>query len=652
MTLAVGARFGPYLVLGPLGSEGMGEVYRARDTRLPREVALKILSERAEEAPERLRRFQQEARAASLLNHPNIVVVYEAGEAAPEDGPSRPVPFLAMELVNGEPLKARLERGSLPVRLVLDLGAQLAEGLSRAHESGIIHRDLKPSNILVAADGHVKIVDFGLAKLREPLSGLPEATKTGDETGTSPGALLGTPSYMSPGQARGEEAAPASDQFALGSVLYEMLTARRAFGRPSAAETISAILRDEPPAIAELRPGVPAPLRWIVERCLAKEPRDRYASTRDLARELRILKDHLTEVGGSTAFAGARATPRLRRLVSGALLLTTLAATMLFVSTRLRAPEPLDFKRLTFRQGVVLRGLLVPRSRNVLYTAGWDGAPARTFTMLPEASGLDRSLEAEAQLPMAFSEDGAEVLVLLGATRPSINAKGTLAVWPSVGGRPRPLVENAGWADWTAEGRVVVFVRDLGTERVLVRREGGAERTLFSTPGAMSYVRISPDRKEVAFIHHASRGDNAGEVRVVPLGEGAAGRALTPIFERCLGLDWNRGTDEIWFTATQSPHASALQAVSRSGRRRTLHVLPEFAVLESVSADGDRWLLTLRDERMTMAVRRRHEPPRDLTWLGVSLTADVSPDGKTVLFWDGGASEKSSGIWLRPIDGG
>src|SRR5262249_42668074 len=156
----------------------------------------------------------------------------------------------------------------------------------RAHESGIIHRDLKPSNILVAAEGLVKIVDFGLAKLREPLAGLPDVTTTtGGETGTSPGALLGTPSYMSPEQARGEEATPASDQFALGSVLYEMLTGRPAFERGSTAETISAILRDEPTPIAQLRPGVPAPLLWIVERCLSKEPRERYASTRDLARE-------------------------------------------------------------------------------------------------------------------------------------------------------------------------------------------------------------------------------------------------------------------------------------------------------------------------------------------------------------------------------
>jgi len=651
MPLAVGTRLGPYEIVAVVGAGGMGEVYKARDTRLRREVALKILGEHGSGFPDRVRRFEQEARAASSLNHPNIVVVYDVGEAALSGAP-QPVPFFAMELVDGQPLRARLKSGSPRLQLVLDLATQLADGLARAHESGILHRDLKPSNILVTHDGIVKIVDFGLAKLREPLI-RPSDTTTHDETNTTPGTLLGTVGYMSPEQVRGEEATPASDQFALGCVLYEMLTGRRAFARPSTAETISAVLRDDPKPISELRPDVPLPLHWIVQRCLSKEPTDRYAATRDLAHDLRTLKDHLAEVGEPAA--APRPTPLWRRLVApaaGTLLVAVIVATTLFLSTQVRSPRDPVFRRLTFRYGNVYRGLLVPGSNAVLYTASWDGQPTRTFTMLPEAPGLERSLESDAQLPMAFSEDGTEVLVLLGTSKPSINAKGTLAVWPSVGGRPRPMIENAGWADWADGGRVVTFVRDLGAERVLVWREAGRDRTLFRTGGALSYARISPDRDEVAFIHHVSRADDAGEVRIVRVDGSETARLLTPVFERCLGLEWNRRTREVWFTAGHAPHGSSLLAVDRTGNQRTLHVLPEFAVLESVSVDGNRCLLTLRDESTTLAVRRGREPPRDLTWLGLSLAADVSPDGKTVLFWDGGGSERSSGVWLRPVEGG
>lgn len=651
VTLTPGAHFGPYLVLAPLGSGGMGDVYRARDTRLQRDVALKVLRGEAAESPDRVRRFQREAHAASSLNHPNIVVVYEAGEADPGDGKGL-VPFLAMELVAGQPLNSMIKGQGLPVRLVLDVAAQVADGLARAHESGIVHRDLKPGNILVTPDGLVKIVDFGLAKL-SPASDDPSAA-SGAETESSPGSLLGTPGYMSPEQARGEEATHEADQFAFGCVLYEMLTGRRAFARASSAETVSAILRDEPTPIADLRPDVPAPLRWMVERCLSKEPRDRYAATRDLARDLKTLRERAGELGMPAATEEGPRAQRytgLKRVLAGCLLVALAAAVGLLLSERMRRPSEPEFRRLTFQEGRVHRALFVPRSNAVLYSASWEGGPARTFTMLPEASGLDRRLESEVQLPMAFSEDGSEVLVLLGTSRPYLNAKGTLAVWPAVGGKPRPIVDDAGWADWAGGGRLLVFVRDLGAEHVLIRREAGAERTIFRTTGAITHVRLSPDRDEAAFIHHASRNDNAGEVRLMRLDGSGEARPLTPTFETCLGLDWNGRTNEIWFTAQRAPHGTSLFAVDRAGRRRTLHVLPEFVVLEGISADADRFLLTLRDQRTTLAVRRGREPARDLTWLGLSLAADVSPDGRTVLFWDGGASEKSSGIWLRPLDG-
>jgi serine/threonine protein kinase len=649
VTLSSGFHLGPYVIVRLLGSGGMGEVYQARDPRLQRTVALKILREPTASSHERVHRFEQEARAASALNHPNIVVVYDIGEAAVKGQPS--IPFLVMELVDGQPLGARIRAGRLRVSTILDLAAQVADGLARAHEAGIVHRDLKPGNILVTNDGLVKIVDFGLAKLREPIASASDGI-TLDDVNTSVSTVRGTPSYMSPEQVRGEDATPASDQFALGCVLYEMLTGRRAFERPSTAETISAVLRDDPRPISSLRPDVPAPLRWIVQRCLSKEARDRYTATRDLARDLKTLRDHSDEITDSTP---VKRPPFWRRLLmpAAAVLLVglTAGATLLLSSRNRSATEP-EFRRLTFRRGNVHRALFVPGSNAVLYTATWEGQETGAFTMLPDTPGLERRLDSEERLlPMAFSPDGSEALVLLGSSHAGINARGTLAVWPAVGGRSRPIVENAGWADWSGS-RFVVFVRDLGAEHALICRDGGTERTLFRTSGALSYVRISPDARDVAFIHHASRADDSGEVRIARTDGSGTARAITPVFERCLGLEWNRKTGEIWFTASHAPHGSSLFAVSTSGERRTLQALPEFAVLESISTDGARSLLTLRDESTTLAVRRGAEPSRDMTWLGLSLAADVSPDGKTVLFWDGGGNEKSSGVWLRPVDGG
>ena len=328
LILSPGETFGAYTILGSLGRGGMGEVYRARDNRLGREVALKVLPDDAADDPERIRRFEQEARAASALNHPNIVVIYEPGEAVPA-GRDRPVRFLAMELLDGEPLNALLMGGRLPIKRTLDYACQIADGLSRAHESGIVHRDLKPSNIVVTRDGHLKILDFGLAKLR-PFSAEDKTLEvTTDPTLTSPGTMLGTVGYMSPEQVRSEAATPASDQFAFGCILFEMLTGQRPFQRASPAETLSAILRDEPPDLGGLNPDAPAPLLWIVERCLAKPPRDRYASTRDMARDLQKMKESSTEVGLRSSVSVVLRNPRRRRAlrrVGGALLLAALVA--------------------------------------------------------------------------------------------------------------------------------------------------------------------------------------------------------------------------------------------------------------------------------------------------------------------------------------
>src|SRR5215813_9406424 len=279
MTLAAGSRLGPYEILAPLGAGGMGEVWGARDTRLARSVAIKVIPPDFASDPARLKRFEKEARAASALNHPNIVTIYDIGSADS-------VAFIAMERVEGKTLRELLLAGGLSVKKMLPIAAQIAAGLAKAHEAGIVHRDLKPENVMVTNDGLVKILDFGLAKQTGPVSASDEGSHLPTETGTSPGVVLGTVGYMSPEQAAGQLVDFRSDQFSFGSILYEMATGKRAFQKATAVDTLSAILHEEPKPIAETSPGAPAPLRWIVERCLAKDPEGRYAATKDLTRDL------------------------------------------------------------------------------------------------------------------------------------------------------------------------------------------------------------------------------------------------------------------------------------------------------------------------------------------------------------------------------
>jgi eukaryotic-like serine/threonine-protein kinase len=299
MTISAGSRLGPYEILAPLGAGGMGEVYRARDTRLSREVAIKVLPSELAADQERLKRFEKEARSASSLNHPSIVTIYEIGQADS-------VSYIAMELVDGKTLREVLFAGALPVRRVLSIGAQVADGLAKAHACGIVHRDLKPENVMISADGFAKILDFGLAKLMQHEPESPAHTKAETvSVGTEPGVVMGTVGYMSPEQAVGQMLDFRSDQFSFGSVLYEMATGKRAFTGKTKPETLAAIIRGEPEPIGTLNPKVPPPLRWIIERCLAKEPKDRYTSTEDLARDLASVRDHLSEAAAQAALAPA-----------------------------------------------------------------------------------------------------------------------------------------------------------------------------------------------------------------------------------------------------------------------------------------------------------------------------------------------------------
>src|SRR5437870_5522358 len=286
LTLSSGTRFGRYEILSPLGAGGMGEVYRARDTRLGRDLAIKILSSKLSPGKQDFERFEREACSASALNHPNIVTIFELGQVDTTY-------YIAMELVEGELLRDMLTGGPIPLQKAIPIAAQTADGLAKAHEAGVVHRDLKPENLMVSRDGFVKILDFGLAKLVNP-DQLPDAGRLATSQ-TLPGAVLGTIEYMSPEQANGLPLDFRSDQFSFGSVLYEMVTGKRSFQRRSKAETLAAILRDDPEPVVSLNPQAPAPLCWVIERCLAKDPKQRYTSTRDLVRDLATIRDRLSE---------------------------------------------------------------------------------------------------------------------------------------------------------------------------------------------------------------------------------------------------------------------------------------------------------------------------------------------------------------------
>src|ERR1700674_1905367 len=332
MSISAGTRLGPYEILSPLGAGGMGEVYRARDSRLGREVAVKVLPASFSADPDRLRRFEQEARAAGLLNHPNITAVYDIGSA---DG----APYVVSELLEGETLRSRLAAGALPPRKAIDYAIQIARGLAAAHEKGIVHRDLKPENLFITKDGRVKILDFGLAKLTHSDDGWGEKTNRPTVTaGTDPGVVLGTMGYMSPEQVRGRDADRRSDLFSFGAILYEMLSGQRAFRGDTAADTITAILTKEPPDLSQTNKDIPPGLDRIVRHCLEKNPEERFESARDAAFDLEALS------GLSAPQAGAQAAGRSRRRrLAPAFGLAALAAAMgigYVVGTR-RAAAPL-----------------------------------------------------------------------------------------------------------------------------------------------------------------------------------------------------------------------------------------------------------------------------------------------------------------------
>ncbi len=641
MTLAAGSLLGPYEVLAPLGAGGMGEVYRARDPRLGREVAIKVLPQEFVADEARRHRFEREARLLGALNHPGIAAIYAFEEV---EGPP-PQLILTMELLEGETLRARLARGPLPVRQAIELAAQAAHALAAAHDKGILHRDLKPENVFLLQDGRLKVLDFGLAKHAPPGARGEEASRASTvSTGTLPGTVLGTIGYMSPEQARGEALDARSDIFSFGAVLHEMLAGRRAFQRASLAETLAAVLQEDPPDLAASNPHVPAALERIVRRCLAKHVRERYQSARDLALDLESL----------AAPVPARETPRRRGPRPPWLLLaflaTAVAAAALsgLVVRRLDPPRAPSFRQVTFRRGFIWSARFGDDPTSLYYAAAWDGGPLEVYagrTDSPDWRGL---VLANANL-LAVAPRGGDLAVTLDArlASPDIFCRvGTLARVAAAGGTPRALAEDVEAADYAAHGGDLAFVRVVGDRR---RLEYPAGKVLYETTGWIGNPRLSPRGDTIAFVDHPVFGDDGGTVALVDL----AGRktTLTPSFATAQGLAWSADGREVWFTAVTAGGNRALRAVTPAGAQRVLFEGPCMLTLHDVGRDG-RALVAREQARVGFSVGpAAGAGERDLSWLDWSDFAALSPDGRAVAFTECSSGGQGYKVYLRGTDG-
>jgi serine/threonine protein kinase len=632
MQLSPGQKLGPYEILGPLGSGGMGEVYRARDSRLRRDVAVKVLSADLASDADRRSRFAQEARAASGLNHHNIVTVHDVGSADS-------TVYIAMELVDGKTLRDLLEAGVLPIKRVVELAYQIADGLAKAHSAGIVHRDLKPENIMVSRDGVVKILDFGLAKLLK--------AEDGDgRTATRSGTVLGTVGYMSPEQAGARDLDFRSDQFSFGSILYEMATGKRAFQRNTSAETLTAIIREDAEPVQRLKPNVPAPLRWTIERCLQKDPEERYASTRDLAGDVKAIREHLSETLASGEVPKTDAQPPMRRVTVRVVVpILALAVGMVagaLVHGGLAKSVPPSYQQITFGSGTIRAARFAPDGQTLVYSASWDGGPLKLFLKHP-SSPDSLPLELPSANLLSISPSGEMAIAMdCRSNHPGVCA-GKLARAALTGGAPRDVAEGIQEADWAPDGTDFLVVRDVsGKSRI----EFPLGKVLYETSGHVSYARISPKGDRIAFLDHPFPLDDEGSVAVVDV----AGKktTLTGKWASEHGLAWSPDGDEVWFSATEAGANRSLYAVTLSGKLRVVARVPGGLKLHDIARNG-KVLLTRESPRVgILGALQGDARERDLSFLDYSFAADLSADGRMLLFdEEGEAGGANYSVYFR-----
>jgi Tol biopolymer transport system component len=640
--LTPGARVGPYEIVALLGRGGMGEVYRARDIRLSRDVALKVLHADVAADSARVRRFEQEAKAAGVLNHPNIVAVYDTGE-------SEGAPYIVSELLEGETLRERLAVGSVGGRRAVEYAAQVARGLAAAHDRGIVHRDLKPENLFLTKDGLVKILDFGVAKL-----GRTDEGRLGSEaetlSATSPGSVLGTVGYMSPEQARGLAADHRSDLFSLGTVLFEMATGRRAFKGTTPADTLSAILREDPTDGVLAASELPAALLRLVRRCLEKKPEDRFQSARDLAFALEGSTGETKAVTAESAPGPGRRRLGGRVILPAALLA---AAGLGLWAGRSSSTAPTlapRFQRMTFRLGSALAARFAPDGETILYSAVWGSQPSELFSTRTTSRGSRALGITNAKLLAVSSRE--EMALLL---RPHIVNwdvhQGTLARAPVAGGAPREVADDVIDADWSPDGRELAVVQVLDSG---IQLQFPIGHVLYTPPAPhwISPLRVSPGGDRIAFVEHPVEGDTHGDVRVVD----RQGRVTTVSagYSTLAGLAWSADGSEIRFGASRTGGPpQEISLVSLAGRERVaVEVAGNLALLD-VSRTGEMLVSRKTDWTEVRARGKGAADEAELPAASLSFLSDLSDDGARVLGTDiGEASGPNYALYIQGTDGG
>ena len=570
MPLTAGTRLGPYEIIAPIGAGGMGEVYRARDSRLDRDVAIKVLPENVSASAMAMERFAREAKAVAALSHPGILAIHDFGQEGR-------IAYAVTEFLEGETLLERLAGGALPPRKAVEFAVQIANGLASAHERGVIHRDLKPANLFLTRDGRIKILDFGLARFQEGDARAPEAhTRTRH---TEPGMVLGTDGYMSPEQVRGETLDHRSDIFSLGCVIYEMLGGRRAFKGATSAETMTAILRDEPPDLSTPDRPIPAGLERLARRCLEKRPEERLQSARDLA----IALDAVSGSDTSSAQRAVQDVPphASRPTAAIAVAALILVAAAFWLGKRSSAPDRAStgdafptFTKLTFRRGLVSGARFGPDGRSVVYSASWDSRPSQVYTTRPESAQSSTAALHEAAL-LAVSRSN-ELAVLLRPAVGLLSSTGTLARAPTGAGAPRPVLDDVQQADWSKDDQLAVVRNVAGHSRL----EFPVGKVLYESSGWLSSPRFSPNGDSIAFLEHPIDGDDRGWPAMVDIKSGSK-RNLTGEYGTLSGLAWRAHGEEVCVSL-----ASSLDCVGPSGGkpRRVFNGMSRI-VLQDISSE-------------------------------------------------------------------
>lgn len=638
----IGSRLGPYEIVSALGAGGMGEVYRAKDSRLGRDVALKVLPADMARDPDRRARFEREARAVAALSHPNILAIHDLGTDAD-------TLYVVTELLDGETLADRLRQGALPVRKATEIAVAVARGLSAAHGKGIAHRDLKPANIFLLADGQVKILDFGLAREMTAASG---ATET-QAALTDPGTVLGTAGYMAPEQIRGQQVDGRADLFALGIVLYEMLTGTRAFARETTAETLTAILKEDPPELTTARTDLPPALDRIVRHALEKNPAERFQSARDVIFALdALLGSSPISAGRPTIEAPAdRTAPSShdRKWAAATILALALGAAggwwvMRSPSTTADAPSTgPTFKRLTFQRGYADQARFARDGRTIVYGAFWEGGQPEVYM-----TSVDNP-ESRALGVKGFVADLSSAGELAVVMDPYFwggpgGYAGTLGRVSLTGGAPR-MVSNDVWrAGFSPDGQQLAIVRR-GGGRFSVEFPIGT--TVHESSAMLELPAVSPDATSVAFVQSTGAGFS-----VLIGASGQPMRTLLTHAGEVSGMSWAADGRELWLTIGATFLDSQLFALDLNGRLRSVVQVPGTVWLRDVGPDGrvlvDRLSLSTRTEGLPAGATTA----RDFSWHDGTWATDVATDGSALVFMESSAAGGQTGMtYVRNTDG-